>query len=319
VKPDNAVRSGPVELFSAFDYEKKLLRFDRKEQLLAGTIMGGDDDKNPSHQAPVPSEQGGKLVLTPTATDIWHLGDSMAITYPPEKDVSRSVRPFDVRAVGLYDWLGMMKGYSFEQMYSTYLKMAVDSVEEKGRVHKLILLAPAGRRAMRIEIWLDATRGFSPVRMQRCFRSGNSPTGQWSHPDVIVETAWDEQNGIWLPKSWKIASYSRDSRLIERYDLAFEWQSVNSVSSELFEKDGFSLKQGTYHVDLTGDRPIITDIVGGGKPPTLHEVGTTDKLGKGTQASKRRIATIAMGLVAMAAVVGLFCLRRRRLAREKGS
>lgn len=257
---------GEVHIFSAFDFPQKLLRFDRAEPVPFKI--------NPTKNARPLSQWGGKYARNRITVDISLPEDPFAVSFPLGKKAPPQLAVFDVRVVGLYDWLGVTRSFDYDDIYKHYSTRVPAEIEIQDNIYRLSIHQDAGGIPVRHEIWLDGNKGFSPIHFERRFRDAKSPDGKWSEPDCISESTWNQVDGVWVPSSWKLETLKKGT-VQKGYYLTFEWEAINRpIEERLFSKEGFDLPKGTYLVDLRLQKPIVTEIVGGGPNYVLNAEAT---------------------------------------------
>ena len=156
---------GDVAIFSAFDFDKGLLRFDHTRPVLRRI----DGDAVTVHDT-------SKYVRTPdsviTWLSPWQLKDRAAPTWvgihPPTIEFRHG--PFttlDVRTLGLCVWDDLWVGVPFSTSFETWDKSPwIETEPEANGLHRLRLLEGHRRDTFLPQtLWLDERRGFSPIRL----------------------------------------------------------------------------------------------------------------------------------------------------------
>src|SRR5262249_2024293 len=152
---------GDVEIFSAFDYGKGLLRFDHTRPVI----------RQFAREA-VPGQHASKYIRTPDLTITWinprrHedvvMQTAVGIHPPTFKTRPEAISSFDVRSLGLILWDDLWAGIPFSSSFETWDKArSVEVVPEANGVYRLRLVL--GHRSGTLvpqTLWLDEHQGFS--------------------------------------------------------------------------------------------------------------------------------------------------------------
>lgn len=255
--PDFGDLEGEVTLFSAFDFQKDWLRFDRSEPVRKHA--------SPNSKTWVSELQGGRFAHTPEGSVQWHLGTTIAGIKRASEAPSSLIRPFDIRSLGIYFGNGLSKGYPFRELHARYLEYPLERVvSTQNGIHQLTFLLkpyPDQRQGdVRVVLWIDEKAGFSPIRTEwteRDLRDLNA----WKPSMEVNETTYQLVSEVWVPRTYR--TERRSDKVSQCLELAFEWQSVNQpVPRELFTKEGLELKTGTSYMDTTSGKPIVVGAAG---------------------------------------------------------
>ncbi len=296
------------EQFCAFDFDRQLFRLDH-----LGTSAEPPRDEMPS---------GGKYVRTKDYSIHWIIGSRQANYFQPERRAIESMMIFDIRLVGFTNMGTLM----FRDVDWEKWKQVVDSRGSRirdagmlGSLYNLAWFSPESRVGGVVSV--DANQGFSPVRNELFLTDGKTgkiavleEMGVPPLREVHLAT-WMEKNGIWVPTSLAadIESYSThvDRRTARRYELAFQWESVNEpLDEKLFDWAGMKLPEKTRVLDnRLGWPPIVVASVGQYVAPPPQPELPASSFGPGW-----RILLI-VGLHAVAFVTLLYWGRRRRARR----
>ena len=273
---DGRSQEADVEMTVAFDFEKNLVRFDRREPADASGMQSADmarsfywRTKTEAAIAKV-NNQGEKPTLEIHPADYvpvrpWH-------------------RPFDVRAVGVYYWPNFRSGTPLEQILEGFMTTTpVETTETSDGIYCLVWEFNDRQRRT---LWVDGNRGFTPAKM--VIQDKGTPIGEdWdANPVLANEVSWKEVDGVWVPDTFKI---QKRTVRVERsaqgelrtagensmsYMLAFEWKSVNQpLPEELFSYREHELEDGSYVVDYRSGEPVVVELIGA--EPT-HRGGQED-------------------------------------------
>lgn len=214
---------GSVRVFSAFDLEKGLIRFDRTQPVFL-----------PSGGEQISDQASSKFIRTPEFVVSWvnpwenrsqGKGPPVGIRHPATKP-TRGYVPFDVRSLGLCLWDDFKAVASFEDCYEIWDKS--DSIEvspEANGVYRL-LLKHGGRSGTLVPqtLWLDEHRGFSPIRLSHSVSAGEPGQPEPFISDCRVQ--WKKEAGAWVPTAMRLERRVK-GRLNDFCALSFEWISVN--------------------------------------------------------------------------------------------
>lgn len=271
---------GPVEVYCAFDVQKGLLRFDRKD------VHEGKYARAPDrsiHWTPNPQ--------SPSAT-------VRGPTEPPPTQVA----PFDPLIVGLCTYSEFVSDYRYAE------KMAL--LGDRSKWRHVAAVRTDGR--VRLEFategdWtvvdLDERKGYAPVRCA-VYYSPDRPTPT-SIPNDLCEVGWAEVNSVWVPLSVAVKYDNRAGRMTS-YQLEFSWDRVNdTVPDENFSVEGMGLPEGTAVVKVEPDRSYVVGRLGDKSPEHLAETSPPER------ASYRWAVTAVVALLCVAAVA-LVVARRLR-------
>ncbi len=262
---DGRTQEADVEMTVAFDFEKNLVRFDRREAADAADTQSADmlrshywRTKTEAAIAKV-NNQGEKPTLEIHPTDYvpaspWH-------------------RPFDIRSVGVYYWPDFRKGTPLEEILEGF--MSTTPVEATETPDGIYCLVWEFNDRQRRTLWIDGKRGFAPTKM--IVQDKGTPIGEdWGiNPVLANEASWKELDGVWVPDTFRIQkrtvrverSAQGESRAAGEnsmsYMLAFEWKSVNQpLPEELFSYREHELEDGSYVVDYRSGEPVVVELIG---------------------------------------------------------
>jgi len=270
---------GEVDIFSAFDYELGLLRFDRTEPAkwrVPGFKSAPSRTPAAKKQAPIPSipdpslpvdivltKAIGKWVRTPSHTIRWvppqDLGRVRSYTMigigPPNKSPIKEASPFDVRTLGLLYWHALAVGEPFDQIYGATVGRHYVEVDVESRgLHRI--------RSQDAQIttttWLDETKDFAPVRLELRYPRAPGAAGRPNEPVMVSEVGYEQVSGVWVPTSYRIEDHIGKGNQLS-YEFTLVWESVNQpVPPVYFTAEGFGVPKGTNVIDDRLGKPIIT-------------------------------------------------------------
>jgi hypothetical protein len=255
---------GEVQIFSAFDLDKGLFRFDRTQEVIRQ--IGADS---------VPGQEIGKYVRTPELAITWvnpwqhnNMARATAVgIHQPTIKPTILISPVDVRSLGLSLWDDFWACTPFTECYEAWDKDSLIGVfPEANGVYRL-RLERSGRRGTYVPqtIWVDEHQGFSPVRLSYII-----PPAEPGLPDQLLsecQVRWKNEAGVWVPASLHFERLVR-GHLNDFFALRFEWISVNKlIPQELFTTDGLDVPVGTQVVDYRAAPPRRRGQVKGLAPP----------------------------------------------------
>jgi hypothetical protein len=202
---------GRVEIFSAFDFEKGLLRFDQT-QPVRRQIAGEE----------IPDQDKVEYIRTQELAITWikpwrhkNLAINTAVgIHPPTLKPPLGISPFDVRSLGLTLWDDFKASTAFSASYETWDRSRrIEVFPEANGVNRLRLVQ--GHRSgtyVPQDLWIDELQGFSPVRL-----SYSIPPAERGQPEEYINACrmrWKQEAGVWVPAFIRIERRIR-GRLIE--------------------------------------------------------------------------------------------------------
>ena len=254
---------GPVTIFSAFDHETDKFRFDRLEPIREGKITAPGADPQAVW---APKFVGGKMIRLPDRTISKSNDSVMTRSGSMSPGDEANIKPFDVRAVGLFYWssLSSIRSTTYPQMLEYYERERPEEVvEERRGIWRITWTFPEDTTmTLRRIVWLDQNSGYSPIRMELKYRSSSMPAGHWPAPMLESETTWVEHAGVWVPKTYRVVA-KHSAPVIQGYDLSFDWEIVNGeVPARVFTIEGLSLPKNGMVVDNSLGKNIIIGSIG---------------------------------------------------------
>lgn len=294
---------GDVEIFCAFDNNAGLLRFDRTEpagrrvpsvppiEANQSTAKSGSTPNvspNLPNKNPRPQKYDNYLIQK-KSTYIrnldsivaweapWKPKDSGAVQtdvgiYPLDHDVSFIARPFDIHGLGLYFWSGFFHGTNFDKLQEALspTQWNLENNDQKQIYHFTRNL----RRGEIQHLWVDKSRGFSPIR-NLVVRRANGTDNEILSSQVDYKFL----SGVWVPSSYQIEEkgHPRTSgnvvdrsnyEVVNSYDLSFEWSSVNqSIDSKLFDPEFLDVPVNTALNDYRLSKPVLLKLLNSNLSP----------------------------------------------------
>jgi hypothetical protein len=216
--------SGPIEVSSAFDFEKGLIRFDRTEQTRItfhrGPGPARPDDPGEKKQVVIHS----KYALNAEKCINWNSHSSREVRVAARDHRTRSRAPgggvFDVRTIGFPVSNAFQPHVPLESKLEGLWSQPL-SVEkaDSGRV-KLERTFPETRGTR--TLWIDPAQGFCPVYV------GSRVKDERDESIVEASTTWQSRNDIWVPMETRWTSFysGRDGRVQTEHKLKFRWEQV---------------------------------------------------------------------------------------------
>ena len=260
--PTAGLADGDCVLFCAFDDDKHWFRFDREQPVKLPDAESKVDDDKPRQL--VLRQMAGKFARTPEQTVYWDT-DSANLTVSSPSDVSvllGLVHPFDVRTIGLLGWSGYQINTAFSDILQVLTSQKIISIISDGpsifHITELFGEADFARR----DLWIDANRGYSPIRLELRYKLQSGIAEEWPAPTVVSESTWNKTGEVWVPATFTFDEGTNSPHSVHQ-QLQFEWQSVNApVDEQFFEPEGFDVDPDTIIVDRRLGKPIIIGKVG---------------------------------------------------------
>jgi hypothetical protein len=269
---------GSVSVFGAFDYEKGLFRFDRKET----DWMAGRQNKE--------VVRGGKYVRTAEFAIEKGLAGRTITIKPLAKKASSPIKPFDVRTLGSVNLGELQSELSFSRVFGqdkghvTEEKL-IEVESESADVCRLTWTLTENR-TVKTTIWFDKQQRFSPIRFEERYalREGTSrritKPPRWGKATFISEVTWKKTSDVFVPEAFSIQEQSGVRRepfevtSSRGYSLSFTWENVNEpIPDELFTPEGLADPgKAPYIVDVRSKVPIVVEHPAIKDPVILKEV-----------------------------------------------
>ena len=240
---------GDVQIYSAFDFDKDLIRFDQTRPFIRR--IGEDTITDQVTSKYVRTSEFAITWISPWKHEDHAIHTAVGIhpltlkTRIVTLNTLTAVSWFDVRSLGLILWDDLMAGSPFGTSYEIWDKSRwVEVFPEANGIYRLRLTR--GHRSgtyVPQTLWLDEHQGFSPVRLS--YRLASAKPGQPDEFDFDCRVHWKLEAGVWVPASFRIEKRT-GGRLIEFYGVGFEWVSVNKpVQRDVFTPDGLGVPVGT--------------------------------------------------------------------------
>jgi hypothetical protein len=192
------------------------------------------------------------LVVGEDKTFVNTVNQKTILIKPREKSEGRC---WDVRTFGMasYDdlrektWL-----YEFEATFKRHLDQGRIIVEST--VDDILLVSMLYSHSLtddeivgRRRIWIDVSRGHTPVRMEEQFKHVVDGRKLWKKPHAIAECEWELMDGVWVPKSCMTEFVSDNANI--KFILSLDWISAGSrLDDELFTLSGLDIPAGSHTI-----------------------------------------------------------------------
>lgn len=301
--PENAI-AGKVQLFCAFDVDR--IRFDRKAP---GWVVDRDGPKKDlgNHKYELSSKKGvldEKFFRTVERSGYWFAGNDTISLVSAATPPMGSVKPFDIRAVGLYSWLDMEQGTPVKQMVQSLLEGQNETVVESlpDGVKLLKMYVPNAREPLSNEtkLWIDTHNGFTAKRLELSSRTRED--GEWK-VNGVYETTWQQREDVWVPIEWTMNTRSANRDLEVEFRASIAWESVNQlVDGKLFTYQAFDAPESVSVVDSSLGTPVVV------------KYGNTPSPGRAAQAAGSGWRWWIVGAVCVGVVCFAVVLRARQRA-----
>lgn len=245
-----------IDFYNAFDVPAGNYRIDQTE-----TVLNGPNDPALLRGVTIRYARNEK-------SSTFSKARSSVTIDRPERQPDPAFKTFDVRAIGILLYADFSLGTSFEELISHLMSQEITGFNRDAVGLCKITWEFGESRELQRMLWLDASRGYSPVRQETRYRK--SEQDAWSGVKILSETTWREIDGAWVPQTYVLED--RFNVRVKKYELAFDWESINEpVPEEVFSWEGFDLPIGTAIVDNRLGTPIQLGQVGGFVGPTEAE------------------------------------------------
>jgi hypothetical protein len=176
---------------------------------------------------------------------------------PSEKPFAWDIlRPFDPRLIGLFGFGGYTgKIFGKDDARVLLNHYANDPTETKDVSAEIVKLTWR-HEDMRMSLWLDKSKRYSPVRLEHAYEKPKEFICD------VGETSWKFVNDTWVPSDMFV-EWRHGSDEAERLEGQFDWQSVNQeiVKSE-FTIEGLNLPIGTVVRDGRAGPQFVERVIG---------------------------------------------------------
>ncbi|HUY93553.1 MAG TPA: hypothetical protein VMV10_32800 [Pirellulales bacterium] len=311
-------------IYSAFDDEADMLRFDRTQEypILSNSVMTKDEylaelrKPKESRKPSIPCINDQRYFRTKDKTALWQWLKGSAyealpvvIKGPDNAFIPGSLDIFDVRGIGLYTWWYLSEHRpTLEEVFDPIKNGTVEKATAGGSgLQRVVVISAKGNR--RTSIWIDEENGFTVPKLEDQYMDKQ---GEWLPASYVTETAWEKRSGVWVPTKSSAVMLLRAERGFaygerqERFDFNFNWLDVGSPLDErIFTAEGLDVPKGTLVVDHRST------------PPILEVIGDPDAFPKprNPQSSSRLPAGFLLAnAVALLLIVCVSYFTRRRAA-----
>lgn len=306
VDPTHGNYEGKLELYCAFDFPKKLIRFDRSmpSPIAAKEINGKRVANNPS--VGQIAYRKTKIVIGPKEILSSQENSKALIVLNSSQVEMVQGKPFDVRSLALFHWGDLERFISFEELQKVLADHKPKSlVRDQEGLWRIVWEMFGVERTL----WVDEVNGFTPVRSETRIRIKNGKTVEWGPPRYISVVTWNRQEDVWVPTSFRLNNVpSTDNHM--SFDVAFQWQTINGqLSDRLFDREGITGKERTLVVDRSTGKAIVVDVVNddGNYAPWTETIASRSTV----------LLWIAAGnMLLLAMLIGFIVYRRRFSARN---
>jgi len=277
--------SGELEIFLAFDGETKI-RFDRKGPGWEIDSASIRPDPRVPQGVQAQSKKGtvdAKYYRTGRRSGYWIAGTPVIQVnrpnFEPPKD---TVGLFDVRALGLYSWIELQRGYTLAKLIEHYRQPGAEvSVNDADPEEWLLTWSHRGERdELEWRLWVKVTQGFTPVRAEQRQRGGRAGQSDWTVLQSF-QTKWDRVGDVWVPVSHEMVVAPEGKKLRWERSFTITWDLVNKpVREELFDYKTFGAPASVGVTDSSLGQPVIVRPF---QPPPGLQLPRKQSQGKGSE------------------------------------
>jgi hypothetical protein len=254
--------AGDFEIFLAFDGGEKI-RFD--QQRPGWVIDSGSIRPDPTNPQALKAESkkgtlNAKYYRTKRKSAYWVAGTpAIHVGRPDSLPPREALSLFDVRALGLYSWVELQRGYTFPKLVEHYLRLDSDlDVNDSDRDQWVLTWSYRGKNdEAEWRIWVNVAQGFTPVRAEQRERWTHSGQQDWTVVQSF-ETKWDRIENVWVPvvHEMLVTPYKSKARWERSFTIA--WELVNRpVREELFDHKTFGAPDSVGVTDRSLGQPVI--------------------------------------------------------------
>lgn len=257
--------AGEMQIYCAFDFERGLFRFERKEPERKSVEVDAAFLKRMEENALTSEEiaqlrtrsaaQGqhyvtAKYIETPKSTVHWRSGSPRMVTVHKIDQRAlgiQNTKAFDVRNLGLAMSLNLENLTPYEKLIAAYDKYQIVEARMVSDTQRLISWVFGADRSLKITLLIDVTQGFSPVRLEFSEQANDE---KWGQPNLWNDLTWVRVSSVWVPKT-----YSFESRnglpSVDSYKLDFTWESVNEkLPDKMFSAEGLEESKESFVMDV---------------------------------------------------------------------
>lgn len=292
--------AGPIDIFSAFDYGRSLVRFDRTEPMWVAHGPSSTKKLQP---------YGGKFVSTPDMAIRLMSGDHAGEITASAPPANKIIRVFDVRMVGVSTWGTLDTRLTLDEMISLYRRwyLLVFAAVDKNEVYTLRWTDKDSET--RTELRLDGARDFVPIRFELRSRDERASREEWGPVVNLSTVSWSRVNDVWVPHEWH---EEETTGATKKRDLTFDWKSINGpIDKALFTPEGLGVDDVIFH-DRRFGKPVVISV-----RPEASAVNDISPAGRGY---RKLLVIAAVNVVLVTVFLGRWLWRRRiqRGAKEVG-
>lgn len=248
---DNSI-AGPVIMMFAFD-EQGNERLDRAEPgWINESLIPGKGAQAKTHQGIVSAKScrsGGKSAF-------WIVGQRdinvMAPNFRLQNDL---LRPFDPRSLGYGGVHELQRGTTFEETLKQHLARRPPVISDsESDLWEVTWQFDNSSLTSQWRIWVDTSRGFTPVRGE--LRGRSASNAEW-RISQSTETKWEQVSNVWVPVRYSLVSTPTDTfRQAITYDLT--WTNVNKpIDLAIFDYKSFGAQDSVGIVDSSLGQPVV--------------------------------------------------------------
>jgi len=302
---------GPLEIYSAFNVEAGLLRFERREPIWLAPAQGSKESQDANTPLRL-GQRGGKFVATPEKNIVWRLDGHFASVARAGRIDEPVIVPFEIFLIGSQSWDGMDSAYYQYPDWKACIEKwrsspVTEAVVEEGLI-RLTWIHTGDEKSRvddRQDLWFSPNQGFCPVKYSLKLRSLKNKR-DWSDvkPREWSETNWAKKGDVWAPTYCRQDVFGSSPKSRE---LQFEWLSVNQpISDERFTLEGLEYPQQREHVDHRL-----------GKPVSVQPIERAVELPPQTRGQiSLRYVLISINVIVLVAIVGWLVFHNRTRAKS---
>ena len=232
------------DLFCAFDFPEGLYRFDRLAPDEDGITEGGRSIRTPEH------------IYYTYGINSEHIGGVMRDRV--NSDTVGHIAPFDIRRVGLFNFVGPYWTTTFDDFCQGLRKGKLIDLSEEGQdVYRLTWAYE--KAEVETTLWLDSTKGYSWIRYEVASQQVDSEK-------TVIDTSWDRIHGVWVPTAMRLANDHWDGSRDEA-EWTIEWESVNEpVDENYFALSSFAPERRVAVFSKELGKPVVVEYTDGSAP-----------------------------------------------------
>lgn len=257
--------AGEVQIYCAFDFDRGLFRFERKEPQRKTLEVDAAFVKRMEENVLTPEEiaqwrtrsaaQGqhyvtAKYIETPKSTVHWRSGSPrMVSVHGTDKRALgiQNTKAFDVRNLGLAMTMSQENLIPYEKLIAAYGRYTIVEARMVSDTQRLISWVLGTTQSAKISLLIDVTQGFSPVRLELSERDDD---GRWNEPKLWNDLSWIRVSGVWVPKTYSFESRNGLPR-VDSSKLDFTWESVNEkLPDKMFSAEGLEESKQSFVMDV---------------------------------------------------------------------